>query len=244
MPSTTIRVEIWSDISCPWCYIGKARLEQAITASGHRDQIEVIHRSFELDPQLAKTASTTSPEHAEKYGLSSEEARSAERRLADLAEAEGLPYLIDSRDHGNTFDLHRLLHLAADHGRQKELLNALYTANFGSARSVYDSEYQSELAVSAGLPADEVRAVLANRDAYSEAVRRDEAEAANLGISGVPFFVIDRKYGLAGAQPVEVFERALQSAWEEASRTAPSGSETAAARARHDSGEPSSKTPD
>jgi predicted DsbA family dithiol-disulfide isomerase len=222
MQNATMRVEIWSDISCPWCYIGKARLKRALTDFDHRDEVELVHRSFELDPQLAKTVSTTSPEHAEKYGLNGEEARAAEQRLADLANAEGLPYLVESRDHGNTFDLHRLLHLAAAHGLQEELLDALYAANFGSDRSVYDSEYQFEIAISVGLPSHEVRAVIADREANAEAVRDDEAQAAGLGISGVPFFVIDGKYGLSGAQPVEVFLQALETAWTDGGRQRPS----------------------
>lgn len=211
MPRVT--VEIWSDISCPWCYIGKARFLRALDAFPQRSQVDVVHRSFELDPRLDHTASTTSPEHARKYGMTPAQARAAEENLAALAEAEGLPYAVDSRDHGNTFDLHRLLHLAAARGRREELLDALYAANFASERSVYDPSFQAELAIAAGLDADEVHAVLADSSAYADEVRAEEADAAALGITGVPFFVIDRTYGISGAQPTEVFAEALTRAW-------------------------------
>lgn len=213
--SPRITVEIWSDVSCPWCYIGKARFRRALDAFPQRAQVDVVHRSFELDPTLDHTVATTSPEHARKYGLTAVEARQAEENLARLGEAEGLAYSVDTRDHGNTFDLHRLLHLAGAHGRRGDLLDALYAANFGSARSVYDPSVQTELAVAAGLDAEEVRAVLADPTAFADDVRAEEADAAALGITGVPFFVIDRTYGVSGAQSAEVFTEALARAWAE-----------------------------
>ncbi|WP_348773888.1 DsbA family oxidoreductase [Micromonospora sp. WMMD964] len=141
------------------------------------------------------------------------EARAAEENLAGIAREEGLDYLVDFRDHGNTFDLHRLLHLAAARGLHDELLTLFYQGNFAAERSTYDSEHQVEIAIRAGLDEAEVRAVLADSRAYADEVRRDEDEAAQLGISGVPFFVIDRKYGVSGARSVEVFSEVLRRAW-------------------------------
>lgn len=208
-----ITVEIWSDVSCPWCYIGKARFSRALEAFPHSAQVDVVHRSFELDPGLGTTTTTTSPEHAKKYGMTPEQARAAEEDLAALAEAEGLPYAVDSRDHGNTFDLHRLLHLADAHGRRAELLDALYAANFASERSVYDAAHQTEAATAVGLDAGEVRAVLADPTAFADSVRAEEADAAALGITGVPFFVVNRAYGISGAQSPAVFTEALARAY-------------------------------
>ncbi|MCX4999026.1 DsbA family oxidoreductase [Streptomyces longwoodensis] len=211
-----MRVEIWSDIACPWCYVGKARFEKALAAFPHRDQVEVVHRSFELDPGRAKDdVQPVITMLSRKYGLSEEQARAGEDNLGAQAAAEGLAYRTRGRDHGNTFDLHRLLHLAKEHGRQDELIQVLYRANFAEERSLFTEgdDRLVELAVEAGLDADAVRAVLADPAAYADEVRADEREAAELGANGVPFFVLDRKYGVSGAQPAEVFAQALTQTW-------------------------------
>ncbi|MFI6010711.1 DsbA family oxidoreductase [Streptomyces sp. NPDC051243] len=215
-----MRVEIWSDIACPWCYVGKARFEKALEAFPHRDQVEVVHRSFELDPGRAKgDIQPVITMLTKKYGMSAAQAQAGEQNLGAQAAAEGLDYRTEGRDHGNTFDMHRLLHLAKEQGRQDELIQILYRANFAEERSVFSEgdERLVELAVEAGLAADDVRKVLADPEAYADDVRADEREAAQLGANGVPFFVLDRKYGVSGAQPAEVFERALTQAWGERS---------------------------
>ncbi|MEU0597303.1 DsbA family oxidoreductase [Streptomyces sp. NPDC006393] len=215
-----MRVEIWTDIACPWCYVGKARFDKALAAFPHRDQVEVIHRSFELDPHRAKGDVTpVLTMLTRKYGMSEAQAQAGEDNLGAQAAAEGLEYRTRGRDHGNTFDMHRLLHLAGEQGRQTALLDALYRANFAEERSVFTEgdERLVELAVAAGLDADAARAVLADPTAYADEVRADEREAAQLGATGVPFFVLDRKYGVSGAQPAEVFTRALTQAWGERS---------------------------
>lgn len=135
------------------------------------------------------------------------------RHVAASARAEGLEYRTEGRDHGNTVDIHRLLHLAAVRGRQEELLDLAYRANFGEERSVFDPEVLVALAVEAGLDEAEARAVLADDSAYADEVRADEREAAELGANAVPFFVLDRRYGISGGQPAEVFTRALDQAW-------------------------------
>ncbi|MFD8610636.1 DsbA family oxidoreductase [Streptomyces sp. NPDC059631] len=211
-----MRVEIWTDIACPWCYVGKARFEKALAAFPHRDQVEVVHRSFELDPHRAKgDVEPVLTMLTRKYGMSQAQAEAGEDNLGAQAAAEGLDYRTRDRDHGNTFDMHRLLHLAKEHGRQDALLDALYRANFAEERSVFaeGDERLVDLAVAAGLDAGAVRAVLADPDVYADDVRADEQEAAQLGASGVPFFVLDRAYGVSGAQPAEVFTQALTQAW-------------------------------
>ncbi|MEV5314173.1 MULTISPECIES: DsbA family oxidoreductase [unclassified Streptomyces] len=214
-----MRVEIWSDIACPWCYVGKARFEKALAAFPHRDEVEVVHRSFELDPGRAKgDTGPVIPMLARKYGMSEEQAQAAEDNLGAQAAAEGLAYRTRGRDHGNTFDMHRLLHHAKQYGRQGELIQLLYEANFAEEQSVFDdTERLVEIAVAAGLDAAEARTVLADPDAYAAEVRADEQEAAQLGATGVPFFVLDRKYGISGAQPADVFTQALTQAWGERS---------------------------
>ncbi|MET9346534.1 DsbA family oxidoreductase [Streptomyces termitum] len=210
-----MRVEIWSDIACPWCYIGKARFEKGLAAFAHRDGVEVVHRSFELDPHRAKGETGPVLEMlAAKYGRTLDEARAMEEHVASNARAEGLEYLTDGRDHGNTFDIHRLLHLAKERGRQDALLDLAYRANFAEERSVFDDATLLDLAVEAGLDEAEAKAVLADPSAYAEAVRADEREAAELGANSVPFFVLDRRYGVSGGQPAEVFTQALEQAWQ------------------------------
>ncbi|OEJ27488.1 protein-disulfide isomerase [Streptomyces agglomeratus] len=209
-----MRVEIWSDIACPWCYIGKARFEKGLAAFPHRADVEVVHRSFELDPTSPK--GVTEPVTgmlARKYGRTHEEVLAMEQQVASHAHAEGLGFLAEGRDHGNTFDIHRLLHLAAARGRQDALLDLAFRANFAEERSVFDPAVLLELAVEAGLDADEARAVLADGSAYADEVRGDEREAAELGADSVPFFVFDRRYGISGGQPAEVFTQALEQAW-------------------------------
>ncbi|GAA1973493.1 DsbA family oxidoreductase [Catenulispora subtropica] len=209
-----MRVEIWSDVACPWCYIGKARFEQGLEAFAHKDDVEVVFRSFELDPSLPKgTVSDVIPMLAKKYGMSLEQAHQAEARVAANAHDTGLDYILGAHDVGNTFDMHRLIHFAAEQGRQKELVGILFANHFADERSLFDDTRLLELAVEAGLDKDEAAAVLADETRYADAVRADEREAAMLGATGVPFFVLDRKFGVSGGQPAEVFTQALEEAW-------------------------------
>ena len=209
-----MRVEIWSDVACPWCYIGKARFEQGLAEFAHKDQVEVVFRSFELDPNRPEGETTqVTGMLAKKYGMSEAQARQAEQRVADNAAAEGLGYRTEGRDHGNTFAIHRLLHFAKTKDRQNELVDLTFRANFAEERSVFDRARLLELAVEAGLDAEESRQVLEDPTAFAEEVRADEREAAELGANGVPFFVLDRRYGVSGGQPSEVFKQALEEAW-------------------------------
>lgn len=209
-----MRVEIWSDVSCPWCYIGKARFEKGLAGFPHRDEVEVVYRSFELDASLPE--GKTEPiigMLAGKYGMTEAQARQAEQRVADNAQSEGLGYVVEHRDSGNTFAIHRLLHFAKTKGLQTQLIDLTYRANFAEERSVFSRERLLELSVEAGLDRDEAAAVLDDKRAFADEVWQDEREAQELGATGVPFFVLDRRYGVSGGQPAEVFRQALEEAW-------------------------------
>jgi predicted DsbA family dithiol-disulfide isomerase len=208
-----MRVDIWSDVVCPWCYVGKARFEKALSDFGHRDEVTVVFRSFELDHGKGSGGRETNLEMlSKKYGMPMAQARQMEERVAGLARAEGLEYQLE-RPNGNTFDLHRVLHLGLEKGVQADLIAAVYRANFAEARQIFDPDVVTEVAVSAGLDAADVSKVL-DTDEYADAVRADEQEARRLNIAGVPFFVFDMALGVSGAQSTEVFTQALVQAWE------------------------------
>lgn len=208
-----MNVEIWSDAVCPWCYIGKRRLEQALEQFPQRDAVNIVWRSFELDPDAPERVEGTLAERlAQKYGTTPQQAAKMNARVSDLAAAEGLEYHLDQAQPGATFNAHRLLHLAVKRGVQGQLTERLMRAYFTEGQPIGDRETLVRLAAEAGLDADEARTTLAGED-FAEEVRADEERAAAFGISGVPFMVIDERYGVSGAQPTEVFLNALQTAW-------------------------------
>jgi predicted DsbA family dithiol-disulfide isomerase len=208
-----MRVDIWSDVICPWCYVGKARFEKALDSFAHRDEVEVIYHSFELDPSAPRGQSESNLTMlSKKFGKSPAEALALDDQVGSLARAEGLGF--DSeRPVGNTLDVHRVLHLGLDRGVQQALLGAVNEAYFAQARDVFDRDVLTEVAAGAGLNADEVGKVL-DGDAYADEVRQDESQARQIGISGVPFFVFDMAIGASGAQPAELFASALNQAWD------------------------------
>ena len=213
-----MRIEIWSDVVCPWCYVGKRRLETALAGFEHAEDVEVVYRSFELDP--------TAPRHgqelstgviARKYGRSEDEMRDMQQQLIELAAQDGLDFKLFETVHTNTVDAHRLLHLALETGGaalQRELKEALLAAYFTHARNVGDHDVLTEVAVATGLDEARVREVLAGEE-FTPAVEADVAQARAYGATGVPFFVVDRKFGVSGAQPAEVFSQLLDQAWAE-----------------------------
>jgi predicted DsbA family dithiol-disulfide isomerase len=208
-----MRVDIWSDVICPFCYVGKARFEKALSSFDHRDEVEVVYHSFELDPGYPKDSTeTTFAMLRKKYGMSEADARAAESRVAAMAEAEGLGFQSE-RPVGNTFDLHRVLHLGLAKGVQAELLDAVNEAYFAQGRQVFDRDVIEEIAAKTGLDAAAAGDVI-DGDGYADDVRRDELQARELGVSGVPFFVFDMALGVSGAQPTEMFASALQQAWQ------------------------------
>ena len=214
-----MQVEIWSDPVCPWCYLGKRHFERALESFDHRDEVTVVYRSFELDPSAPPGVTTPTVERlAGKYGMTAEQAGEAQQQMEQRAAQEGLEFRMDGLRSGNTRDAHRLLHLAKAHGVQAELAERLHRAYFTEQASIFDHSSLTELAVQAGLDRDDVTRVLASQE-YGDAVDTDEAMAQALGVNGVPLFVIDRRYGISGAQPPEVIAQVLDQAWAEA-RTA------------------------
>jgi predicted DsbA family dithiol-disulfide isomerase len=210
-----MQIEIWSDVVCPWCYIGKRRFEAALAQFAQRDQVAITWRSFELDPTAPRriTGSLTAM-LAQKYGISQEQAEGMQQQVTELAAAEGLTYRLDLAQRGNSFDAHRLIHLAAAHGRQAEAKERLLSAYFCEGRVINDEDTLVALGAEIGLPETEVRAMLAS-DAHAADVRADQQRGATFGIRGVPFFVINEKYGISGAQSAEFFRNALEQVWNE-----------------------------
>jgi predicted DsbA family dithiol-disulfide isomerase len=215
-----MQVEIWSDIVCPWCYLGKRRFEQALTAFPHRDHVDVVYRSFELDPSAARDVTTPTIELlAGRYGMTVHQAEDAQQQMEQRAAQDGLTFHMDGLRSGNTRDAHRLVQLAGQRERQAELVERLHRAYFTEQASVFEHASLTELAVDVGLDRDEVTAVLAG-EAYDDAVDADEAMARSLGATGVPFFVIDRQYGISGAQPAQTIAEVLDRAWADSEATA------------------------
>ena len=211
-----MKVEIWSDVVCPWCYLGKRRFERALAEFEHGEDVEVIYRSFELDPTMPVGRMTPKTERlASRYGMTVEQAAESQLQMEQRAAEDGLEFHLGGLASGNTRDAHRLVHLAKERGRQGELVERLYRAYFTEQLSVFDHESLAKLATEAGLDRDEVSRVLASEE-YTDEVAEDEDVARSLGATGVPFFVVDRRYGIAGAQPVEAVREVLERAWTDA----------------------------
>jgi len=208
-----VKIDIWSDIVCPFCYIGKRHLEAALEAFPHRDAVQVVWHSFELDPGAAAVAEQpTTAMLAGKYGMSIEQARESQQQMTAKAAEVGLEFHLEEARSGNTFDAHRLVHLAAGQGLADAAHERLMLAYFTERESIGDHATLARLAADIGLDADRVSEVLAGQE-FADAVRRDEQQAAAYGARGVPFFVLADAVGVSGAQPVEVFTQALEQAW-------------------------------
>ena len=201
-----LKVEIWSDVVCPWCYIGKRRFETA--AAQFDGEVEVTWRSFELDPHAPPVREHTATEHlAAKYGMSHEQAEASHAQMTALAAQEGLEYHFERARGGNSFDAHRLIHLATADGLQDEAMERVMRGYFTEGLPIGDREALVALAAELGLDGSAL-----DSDAYADAVREDEHLAQRIGIQGVPFFVLDRRYGVSGAQPAEILVQALEKA--------------------------------
>ncbi|MDP9888468.1 DsbA family oxidoreductase [Pseudarthrobacter enclensis] len=211
-----MKIEIWSDVACPWCFIGKRRFEAALAAFPHRDAVDVVWRSYQLDPTLPEHYDGTELEYlSSRKGMPARQVSEMFDHVAAQAKGEGLDYHFDQVVVANSFTAHRLIHLAAAHGQQDAAKERLLSDHFEHGKDIGSRGYLSALAGDLGLPADEVEQLFTT-DKYSDEVRHDFQEARALGISGVPFFVIDRKFGLSGAQPTETFTAALNQAWQDA----------------------------
>lgn len=214
-----MKVEIWSDIACPFCYIGKRKFENALAQFSHKDTVQVEWRSFQLDPEADNVPGQNIYEVlAEKKGWTPEQAKALSGQVVNMAKEVGLDYNMDATVPANTYNAHRLTHLAAKHGLQDAAEERLFQAYFMEGKNIQDGETLVQLGKDIGLAEDVIRSML-DSDAFQTDVRRDIAEAQQIGVRGVPFFVIDRKYAVSGAQPSELFLQALQTArteWEKA----------------------------
>ena len=209
----TLRIDIWSDVVCPWCAIGKRRFEAALARFPHKDAVEVAWRSFELDPSAPSLQEGDNATRlARKYGRTREQAVAMMQQVADTAARDGLDFDLVNARSGNTFDAHRVLHLGAERGVQGAVKERLLRGYMSEREAIGDRDVLVRLASEAGLDAEEVRATLAS-DRFARDVREDEELARKLGISGVPFFVLGGSIGVSGAQPVDVMLRALEQAW-------------------------------
>ena len=207
-----MKVEIWSDVICPWCYIGKRRFEMALANFAQRESVHVIWRSFELDPNSPPQYLGTMEEMlARKYGVSPQQAAAMNARVTALAKEVGLEYRLTNARPGNTFDAHRLLHYAAAQQLGDRATERIMHAYFSELLPVGDRAALARIAPEFGIAENEALAMLES-DGYSDAVRADESRAAEFGITAVPFFLFDEKSSVSGAQPVEVFAKALQQA--------------------------------
>jgi predicted DsbA family dithiol-disulfide isomerase len=208
-----MEIEIWSDIACPWCYIGKRRFEAALAQFEHRDDVRVVWRSFELDPSApAEREGDRAERLAEKYGMTVERARDMERQMTETAAGEGLDFRFDLARSGTTFDAHRVVHLAEEHGLQDAMKERLLQAYFGEGELMSDHDTLVRLAVEVGVPEDEVRQMLSS-DRFAAEVRDDERTAGQFGISAVPTFVVDRALGVSGAHPPDALLQLLREGW-------------------------------
>ena len=210
-----MQVEIWSDVICPWCYIGKRRFEAALAEFPHRSEVDVVWRSYELDPAAPpEREGDYATRLSRKYAVAVQQAQAMIDRMVDTGAGEGLDFRFDRSRPGNTFDAHRLLHLAAQRGVQDAVKERLFRATFTEGEPIGDRRTLVRLAAEAGLDADEAAEALAS-DAHAEAVRADEQQASRLGITGVPFFVFGGRYGVSGAQSSDVLLGMLERAWSE-----------------------------
>jgi predicted DsbA family dithiol-disulfide isomerase len=212
-----MKIEIFSDVVCPWCAIGKRRFEAALGEFSHADEVDVHWRAFELDPSAPTEPDPsvdTASHLAEKYGMTREAAVANQERLSAMAALDGLDFHFEKTKRGNTFDAHRLLHYAHEVGLQDELKERLFVAYFTEGELISDRSTLVRLGAEVGL--DEVKsAEVLSEDRYAAEVREDELEARTLGINGVPFFVIDRHYGISGAQSPAAILEVLNEAWTE-----------------------------
>jgi predicted DsbA family dithiol-disulfide isomerase len=210
-----MKIDIWSDIACPWCYIGKRRFENALAGFEHRDEVEVRWHSYQLDPGLPEHYEGTELDYlASRKGMPREQVRRMFEHVTAVAAEEGLAYDFDALVVANSLKAHELLHLAAEHGVATAVKEALLSAHFEQGEDIGSLEVLKRVGADAGLDANDVDQAL--RDGrYRAAVQADIRQAGQLGIQGVPFFVLEQRYGISGAQPGEVFSQALEQVWRE-----------------------------
>ena len=210
-----MKIEIWSDIMCPFCYIGKRHLEQAMKALTFKNEVEIEWKSYQLNPDYHNTTNESSYDYLSRAkGMSVEQAKQMTGQVEEMANNAGLSISFDKSVPANSFDAHRLLHFAKSKGLQDEAEEALFHAQLIAGKDIAKEEVLIAIGEEIGLIKSEVEQVLQS-DEYAEAVRHDIYESKQIGVAGVPYFVIDRKYALSGAQPVETFTAAITQGFNE-----------------------------
>lgn len=210
-----MKVEIWSDIVCPFCYIGKRKFEKALEGFSGKDDVSIEWKSFQLDPALDNSAGLSIHDYlAQRKGVSPADGKRMNDQMSAMAREVGLEYNFDKAILNNTLDAHRLLHFAKRHGLQSELKERLFRAYYTEGKDTADTDTLVQLAADAGLDAQEARRAL-DEGLYADEVRKDQQTAYSLGVQGVPFFVFNDKYGVSGAQAPETFAQVLQKVWDE-----------------------------
>ncbi|MFV8342887.1 DsbA family oxidoreductase [Flavobacterium sp. XS2P39] len=210
-----LKVQIWSDIMCPFCYIGKRRIEGALQDFEHREAVEIEWKSFQLDPGFIASEEDSMVEHlAEKYRKDADWAQQMLDNMTQNAKNSGLDFHFEKAVMANSLNAHRLLHLAKKHNLANDLEELLFKAYLTDGKNVNDLDILAGLGLEAGLTADEIKEVL-HSDAYTHAVQQDIKEAQSIGVQGVPFFVFDSKYAVSGAQDIETFVNTLEKVWQE-----------------------------
>ncbi len=210
-----MKIEIWSDFACPFCYIGKTRFEEALSQFEHKDQVEVLYKAYQLNPNAPKVADA--PAHvmfAKSHGMSEADAKEKFKMITGMAKQAGLTYHYDKLQMTNTFDAHRLAKLASEKGIEDKLTSVLMKAYFTDGLNLADFDTLVTLVTSVGLDEKEVKEVLESSK-YGDTVQNQITEGRTIGVQGVPFFVINRKYGVSGAQQTDYFLQALRQIWAE-----------------------------
>ena len=206
-------IEIWSDIICPYCYIGKRRLEEALAKFQHKEEVKIEYRSFELNPDAKVHYEEDNIELlSKKYGTSKEQIKAMNLQLTEQAKEVGLTYYLDKIKATNTLNAHRLIHFAKQFGKENEMVERLFKAYFTEVRHVGEMKTLIELATEIGLDQQKVQSML-NSNEYEADVRAQEQDAQQIGVTGVPFYVINRKYAISGAQPSDVFLEVMEKVW-------------------------------
>ncbi|TDQ19079.1 putative DsbA family dithiol-disulfide isomerase [Algoriphagus boseongensis] len=216
-----MKIEIWSDVVCPFCYIGKRKMEKALEKFPFRDKVDIEWKSFQLNPEQKTNPSISTIQHlAESKGWSLEQTRQITANVVEMAEAEGLTFDFEKAVVANTKNAHRLIHLAKEVGLQDAMKERLLKAYFSEGRNVDDFDTLISLGKEVGLEGEKIKAMLES-EIYQDAVDQDIYESRLIGVRGVPFFVLDRKFGISGAQPDEVFDQSLEKAWSEFAKNNP-----------------------
>lgn len=210
-----MNINIWSDVRCPFCYIGKKKFEMALEKFPHKDKVEVTWRSFQLDPNLQTRTDVNAIEHlSEAKGISQKQAEGMQNNVTQIAKEVGLDFDFEKAVVANSFNAHRLIQFAKSKGLGNEIEEQLFKAHFTEGKNIDDKETLTQTGIAIGLDGNEIREMLAS-DAFAKEVKQDEMQAQSIGISGVPFFILNNRYAVSGAQSPDVFLQALSQAWTE-----------------------------